>query len=262
MPSSNSSSSSRVILLGASNLTRAISTVVGTAQAMLGSPLELLIAMGHGRSFGRASRVLGRTLPGIDECGLWDSLKDAPPAPTYALITDIGNDIVYGYEVALIANWIERTLSRLQALGSRTVITRLPVESIESLSTFRYHMAKAILFPGRRLSLGEAKRRVNEIDSAISALAACYGATLVDLPGDWYGLDPVHLRRLQHAATFTQIMASWSDGDGPPAEASGSLARWLKLHLARPQRWGLLGIQLGSTQPASHLGDGSSVALF
>ena len=262
MQSDNSSSSSRVILLGASNLTRAISTVVGTAQAMLGSPLELLIAMGHGRSFGRASRVLGRTLPGIDECGLWDSLKEAPPAPTYALITDIGNDIVYGYDVALIVDWIERALSRLQALEARTVITRLPVKSIESLSAFRYHLAKAILFPGRRMSLDEAKRRVREVDSAITALAARYGATLVDLPGEWYGLDPVHLRRSQHAASFAQIMASWSSSHGPVAEASGSLARWLKLHLARPQRWGLLGVQLGSTQPVVHLGDSSSVALY
>lgn len=260
MQSNNSSSSSRVILLGASNLTRAISTVVGTAQAMLGSPLELLIAMGHGRSFGRASRVLGRTLPGIDQCGLWDSLKDAPPAPTYALITDIGNDIVYGYDVAMIADWIERILSQLNDLEARTIITRLPVQSIESLSAFRYHLAKAILFPGRRLSLDEAKRRVREIDSAITSLAARYGATPVDLPGDWYGLDPVHLRRSQHAATFAQIMASWSDGTA--AEASGSVVRWLKLHLARPQRWGLLGVQLGSTQPASYLGDGSSVALY
>lgn len=260
MQSNNSSSSSRVILLGASNLTRAISTVVGTAQAMLGSPLELLIAMGHGRSFGRASRVLGRTLPGIDQCGLWDSLKDAPPAPTYALITDIGNDIVYGYDVAMIADWIERILSQLNDLEARTIITRLPVQSIESLSAFRYHLAKAILFPGRRLSLDEAKRRVREIDSAITSLAARYGATPVDLPGDWYGLDPVHLRRSQHAATFAQIMASWSDGTA--AEVSGSVARWLKLHLARPQRWGLLGVQLGSTQPAGHLSDGSSVALY
>ena len=262
MQSDNPPSSSRVILLGASNLTRAISTVVGTAQAMLGSPLELLIAMGHGRSFGRASRVLGRTLPGIDECGLWDSLKDAPQAPTYALITDIGNDIVYGYDIALIAEWIESTLTRLKDLKARTVITRLPVQSIEALSALRYHMAKAILFPGRSLSLDEAKRRVREIDSAINMLAARHGATPVELPGDWYGLDPVHLSRSQHAAAFAQIMASWSDSNDQPAEASGSLARWLKLHLARPQQWGLLGVPLGSTQPAVYLGDGSSVALY
>ena len=262
MQSDNTPSSIRVILLGASNLTRAISTVVGTAQAMLGSPLELFIAMGHGRSFGRTSRVLGRTLPGIDECGLWDSLKDAPPAPTYALITDIGNDIVYGYDIAMIADWIERTLSRLNDLGARTIITRLPVQSIESLSAIRYQIAKAILFPGRRLSLDEARRRVREIDSAVSTLADHHGATLVDLPGDWYGMDPVHIRRSQHAAAFARIMASWSRSDGQPVEASGSVARWLKLHLARPQRWGLLGVQLGSTQPAVRLGDGSSVALF
>ena len=102
-----SPSTPRVILLGASNLARGISTIVGTAQSRLGSPLEFFIAMGHGRSYGRASRVLGRTLPGIDECGLWDALGDAVSTQTYALITDIGNDIIYGYDVEMIAAWIE-----------------------------------------------------------------------------------------------------------------------------------------------------------
>ncbi len=43
----------RVVLLGASNLTRGISTAVGTARMILGEPGEYLIAMGHGRSYGR-----------------------------------------------------------------------------------------------------------------------------------------------------------------------------------------------------------------
>ena len=56
----------RVILLGASNLTRAISTVIGIAQATLDGPLDIVAALGHGRSYGMWSRVLFRELPGIN----------------------------------------------------------------------------------------------------------------------------------------------------------------------------------------------------
>ena len=257
-----SPSTPRVVLLGASNLARGISTVAGTAQALIGSPLEFFIAMGHGRSYGRASRVLGRTLPGIDECGLWDALGDAVATQTYALITDIGNDIVYGYDVQMIAAWIEQCLKRLQVLGARTIITRLPVESIESLSNLRYRVAKAILFPGRRLSLDEAKQRIGRLDTTIGDLAPQYGATLVDLPGEWYGMDPVHIKRSQYSTAFAQIMAGWPVGDKARTRATPSVVRWLKLHLARPQRWSFLGIPLGSTQPATRLADGSTVAVF
>ncbi len=257
-----SSPAGRVVLLGASNLARGISTVVGTAQALLGSPLEFFIAMGHGRSYGRASRVLGRSLPGIDGCGLWDALGDAVSTQTYALITDIGNDIVYGYDVKMIAAWIEQCLKRLQALDARTIITRLPVESIESLSTLRYRVAKAILFPGRRLSLDEAKQRIGRLDTTMRDLAPQYGATLVDLPGEWYGMDPVHIKRSQYSTAFIQIMAGWAAGDKADTRVTGSVGRWLKLRLARPQRWSLLGIPLGSTQPVTRLADGSTVAVF
>jgi hypothetical protein len=39
----------RVILLGASNLTKCISLIVETAWNLLGSPLDVKAAMGHGR---------------------------------------------------------------------------------------------------------------------------------------------------------------------------------------------------------------------
>ena len=47
------SPSRRVILLGASNLTRGISTVVEIAKTKWGSPLDIMSALGHGRSYGK-----------------------------------------------------------------------------------------------------------------------------------------------------------------------------------------------------------------
>src|SRR5438270_1664562 len=100
----------RVVLLGASNLTRGISTVVETAQAVWGSPLEVLAALGHGRSYGLRSRVFGRELPGITGCGLWGDVAARGPAETAALVTDIGNDLLYGASVPTILGWVAESL--------------------------------------------------------------------------------------------------------------------------------------------------------
>ena len=94
----------RVVLLGASNLTRGISTAVETTRRAVGGPAEYFIAMGHGRSYGARSRVMGRGLPGITECGLWGALGD-DHSPTYALLTDVGNDVAYGASVDTITGF-------------------------------------------------------------------------------------------------------------------------------------------------------------
>jgi hypothetical protein len=38
-----------------------------------------------------ASRLMVRTLPGILQSGLWHQLEVLPPAPTRALVTDVGS---------------------------------------------------------------------------------------------------------------------------------------------------------------------------
>ncbi|MEX0819484.1 MAG: hypothetical protein WD070_07815, partial [Pirellulaceae bacterium] len=86
----------RVVLLGASNIARSPAIVFDSARSAWGSPLDIVAATGHGRSYGMTSCVLGRTLPGILQCGLWEALATRPLVPTAALLTDIGNDILYG----------------------------------------------------------------------------------------------------------------------------------------------------------------------
>ena len=128
----------RVVLLGASNLTRAFPVVMETACAVLGRPLEVLAALGHGRSYGIPSTVMGRTMRGIHVCGLWDALRTRPPVPTAALVTDVGNDILYGVPVPTIAGWIDDCLERLQASGTKISMTLLPLRNLDLLPEWRF----------------------------------------------------------------------------------------------------------------------------
>ena len=70
----------RVVALGASNLTRGLQTAVSTARTTWGPSGEVLGAPGHGRSYGAPSRCVGRTLPGILQSGLWETRASLPPA--------------------------------------------------------------------------------------------------------------------------------------------------------------------------------------
>jgi hypothetical protein len=209
--------SRRVVLLGASNVTRLLSVLVETACRFWGRPLDLLGAFGHGRSYGLRVPVLGRELPGIVECGLWRALERRPPAPTAALVTDVGNDILYDVPVPEIAGWVEVCLDRLLSSGARIVLTSLPLRSITRLSPARYLLARRILFPGCQLPYGEALARALDLDQRLRTLAAKRGIRVAEQRPEWYGFDPIHIRRWWGPRAWREILSGWSDaGPLPP----------------------------------------------
>ena len=139
------------MILGASNVTIGLSTVVEAARNAWGRPLDLMIAAGHGRSYGHRSSVLGRRLPSIASCGLWDQLATRPELPTAALVTDIGNDIVYGSDSEQIIQWVEICLEKLSQQYDRLIVTRLPHETILATPPGKFRFLSSLLFPKSRV---------------------------------------------------------------------------------------------------------------
>ncbi len=251
----------RAILLGASNLVRNISAVVGTAQNAWGRPLDLMIAAGHGRSFGMTSCVLGRYLPSILRCGLWDELAARPPAETAALITDVGNDVLYGATVEQIAGWVERCLQRLSGVASRVVLTQLPLESVSRLGSARFILLRSVLFPRSRLQLADALAMSAELDERLVALAQEYGTAVVRPDHGWYGWDPIHIRPRHSGAAWPLILSSWRD-EGQVERAAASWRQWIMLRRCRPLYRRLCGVEQRQAQPAARLRDGSLVSFY
>ena len=286
-----------MVLLGASNLTRGIATVLETARAILGSPVDVLAALGHGRSFGGRSWLLGRSLPGIRECGIWRALESrresrresrtqsrtesgtesrtkpgtasttesgtefGTGAATFALVTDVGNDVGYGQPVPDIIRWVGECLECLSAVEARTILTLLPVASLESLPAWKYHVARTIFFPRSRLSQAEALSRVRDLDARLRELGARTGAVLVEPEPAWYGLDPIHVRRRRWGEVWGKILGGWRPEVDPP-RVRVPLLRALSLLLLRPEEWRFLGLERRRAQPAATFRDGTTVELY
>ena len=252
----------RVVVLGGSNVSRGVSIIVETARRIVGGPAEYLIAMGHGRSYGQRSSILGRGLPGIAECGLWDALAGGGAQETFALITDVGNDIGYGVPVPRIAHWVESCLLRLAKRDARIVMTTLPLASVERLAPLHFNVARACFFPGRPITQADTLARTADLNGGLRTLGEAHGADVVEHDLAWYGLDPLHIRRSHLIAAWARILSPWNDGKGPSGPVRGSAGRWLRLRLQTPARWWLLGHELGRFQPFRRLPDGSTVSFF
>ncbi len=243
----------RAVLLGASNLKISLPLVLDLVRRRAEGPVEALAACGHGRSYGTWSRFLFvRHLPGIVRCGLWGELAGRPPLPTFALVTDVGNDLVYGASVDEIAGWVEACLDRLGP-GTETVMTLLPLARLERLSFSQARLAAALLFPGRPALWPALLDRARALDERLRGAGRERGARLIEPAAEWYGLDPIHLRRRARRDAWSRILP---EPAGPVSKAGLPLPR---LGAAESR---LFGVTLRRPQPAVRLADGSTVSLF
>jgi len=258
-----STNSRRVILLGASNLTVGFPLLLESLPAGATGPVDLLAALGHGRSFGMSSRVLFRELPGIIDCGLWETLKsrEESAATVQALVTDVGNDLIYGASVAQTLHWVETCLARLAEQQADIVLTLLPMGSVEKLSPLRYHQTKMIFFPGKGPKWSEMLERVYHLNDELQALGARYGARLVHQRAEWYGFDPIHIRRRQRCSAWREILSGWTDFDEAAVATSPSWSTRLQFAQWRPAERRMFGRRQTTTQPI-HKSAELTVSLF
>jgi hypothetical protein len=252
----------RVVLLGASNLTKAVSTVVETACRVWGRPLDVLAALGHGRSYGLRRAYFFRELPGMRGCGLWEALERRPPAETAALVTDIGNDLLYEVPVSDIAEWVEACVDRLQRAGARVAMTPLPLCNLAALSPARFTLLRTVFFPRCRLRLADVAERSHDLDARLRALARRRQLLLAEYRPEWYGFDPIHVRMRCRPLAWRQILSAWSGAAPLPDPAPPLPGRWLYLRSLVPERRWLLGWEQRQTQPAGALPDGTTVAFY
>ena len=259
----NSTPPTTIVLLGASNLTRAISTVVETLSLQHQPPLRIVTALGYGRSYGMGSCVLARSLCSILDCGIWKALQENNSgAPRFALLTDIGNDVMYGATPKQIVGWIEECIDRLQALGVDCInITALPLGSLRTVRRWQYVIVRTILFPTRRISYETAMSNAVETQKLIEELAQRRAplCNLVEQDGSWYGFDPIHIRLRHWSAAWARFLAT-SAADQAKL-AVGSFKRWLRLRLHMPARYYVFGLQRFRRQPLC-IDDTTSIEIY
>jgi hypothetical protein len=251
-----------VILLGASNLTRSFPTVVATVRQTWSEPIEIMAAMGHGRSYGQDSSILGRKFSGIFPCALWRDLQSRPALPTAALVTDIGNDILYGVSPDQMLEWVERCLDQLAEAGAAMIVTQLPVPSIERLGELRFQFFRRLLFPRSNLTLPGARELVREVNERLLSIGQKRKIPVISASALWYGFDPIHVKRSAMRHAWPVLLAAWRAIEEPLTIARSSL--WMTAYLSalEPRDCSKFGFRRRAAQPNGRLNDGTTISIY
>ena len=189
-----------------------------------------------------------RRLPSILTSGLWRALDREGVAAPAALVTDVGNELLYGLGVTAVATAVRDAVERLRDRGGRVAVTGLPLASIAGVGPARYRLMRTVYVPGCLLSLASIKDASRWLDDELRAIAADTGSTFLEQPGDWYGFDAIHLKRSRLADLWQRAGDAW--GLLPaPRRPPASLADWAMLGSRAAEVRSLAGRTLRTPQP-------------
>ncbi len=253
---------SRVIFLGASNLSRSLPLAVETVYETLTTPCSIHAAMGFGRSYGKESGFFGKKFSGISSSTIWESLERETTLTTIAFVTDVGNDLAYEEPVDTIFEWVETCVARLARQGAQIVLAELPMDVLRGVSRAKFQLLRAILFPGCRLSWPVLLERAEELNERLRELAKSQKMPIFTAPMAWYGFDPIHPRGAYMKEYWRELFALLALGERTDNSCRQSLSSYWRLRtLTTPS----VGRKAPSGQFSPRrlmLDDGSSVALY
>lgn len=252
----------RVVIMGASNVALSIGTIVETLVNQFDQPLELLSAHGHGRSYGTETSVLGRRLPSILDCGLWKALDERDTCPAKVLITDIGNDLIYGQSVQNLMDWVRECLDRVERTQSEVVVTQLPVVNFDRITPRTFKLMKTLFFPSCDVELSEILSRAEKISEKLQSETEVRNVRFVEPQATWYGWDPIHVRRRFRSVAWPTILA-FSHAQAVHATPR-RLSFWqnARLKFLAPEYRVVFGFSQRKTQPTARLRDDSTVSFY
>ena len=267
-PSANEAIRARLVLLGASNLFLAFPAALRHALGRLaGSEVSIYAAHGPGRSYGVEAGVPGLKFTGIARSGLLEAVERDHEAhgaaPTAALLTDIGNDILYRSGVDRILGWVEEIAIRLQALGASMAIPSLPCESIEALPAWKFRVIRSLVYPFRPMAREEVLRQVREVQERLEELGRHRDVPILPTRSEWYGFDHVHLRRGARETAFGGWLDAVLPRRGIPVRGGGLLgAGGARLRLHLPAECVLFGMRQRRRQQGLPIAAGARLFSF
>lgn len=246
-----------VVILGASNVTLGWSEAVRQLSARSSGSIQLFTAHGMGRSYLKAeSGFMVWKMPGILHSGLWHALPSGPSseAAPWALVTDVGNDLVFGSSADEVAEGARHAIDRLRRWDERiqVVLSRPPVDAVRSLGPARFRFVRSVLFPRSSLNLQRAVAEVESLDEQLVQIGEQTGARIFRPDPDWYGFDPIHVQRPFRSQAFGQMMELWPEATPAnihPAEPASRGSR-RRIRRPEPERYVAFGKERQRRQPS------------
>jgi len=197
------------VFMGASNLARGYSALANClVRCLAPHPVEILHAMGPGRGYCAEGGIFNITYSPIGSCGILKSASGRAQGArrVVALITDIGNDIMYDVPVSEITSCLNTLLQNLDAIGADVFVNPIPLDFAEDVSERQFRILKSIFYPHSAMNYIRATKAVTAVNGFLRDSA---GGRIHLLPSakDFCGVDKIHYSIFRSHKAWSQMAA-------------------------------------------------------
>jgi hypothetical protein len=182
------------ILLGASNLARSFHGLKCCIErCILPRTAIFLHAMGPGRGYVSRGGILNAAYSPIINSGIFKAArsKKIKKQKVVALITDIGNDIMYNVSLDKIIDSLQHIFNVLDEIGANIVITSIPVDLENDISEFHFQILRKIYFPKSSVKYSQASNNIKAINQFILKTSKQKITVMHDMKR-FSGIDKIH----------------------------------------------------------------------
>ncbi len=206
---SNQSANSTIhfILLGASNLARAQFGLNRYFERSFPNLVSTSIASGPGRAYSVSGGIFGVSYSPLKTSPIFKlgREKSSNYRLTIGLISDIGNDIMYGVPVQKLIQDLEKSIHDLSDFCSHIFAVPIPYQKIKSLNHWQINIIKRILFPKCELSPEKIMTSIQTVNQFLSEITNSKFKLLKEVD-DCIGWDRAHYDISKMHIAWTQII--------------------------------------------------------
>lgn len=196
------------LLLGASNLARGYSLLNRHISKCLGdSNTEFLNALGPGRGFCARGGMFNFTYPPIQDCRILEAAEKKTNDARAVLITDIGNDLMYGISADTLIECLDSLIERMLLWNAEIFLASIHVNMKKDVSPATFFILRFIFYPGSKVTYEETDSFITKVNSYLEEKARKNEKVhLITGMESYAGLDKIHYSMLKTHLAWSQVI--------------------------------------------------------
>jgi len=196
------------LFLGASNLARGYFLLTHQLSRCLNKP-KFLNALGPGRGFCARGGMFNFTYPPIQDCRVIESaekkLKNS--MRTAVLITDLGNDLMYGVSADTLIECLDRMINRMIEWDADIFLTSIHVNLKKDVSPTTFLILRFLFYPGSKVSYEETDLFVAKVNEYLKDKSEKNERVhLITGMETFAGSDRIHYSLLKTHAAWSKVV--------------------------------------------------------
>ena len=193
--------------MGASNLARGYSLLTRHISSCFGkNKTEFLNALGPGRGFCARGGMFNFTYPPIQDCRILEVAKKKSCDTRAVLITDIGNDLMYGVLADTLIESLDGLIGRALQWDAEIFMTSIHVNLKKDVSPTMFFILKSFFYPGSSITYEEADMFIIKVNGYLEEKARQNERVyLISGMTSFIGMDKIHYSFLKTHLAWEKI---------------------------------------------------------